>query len=258
MMGMGWLKPMGEPPETQCPHCRTTANTWGAKNLRGQVTLLGARVLSQIVPRLIPLRLWCDNCKTFFGHLHAVERTVIGYHACRRDFAVSLVTGRIPAREWKTSRNDYDWLGEGVYFWEYAPGRAWQWAKERYRNDGAVVASEIHLGRCLDLADTSFTDLLRQSYEDTVRLYTGLGLSLPKNEGKSLKLRRLDRLIIDLLTKATDHRNGAHYQTIRCPFEEGDPVYPGGTIRSQSHIQIAVRDRRCLSSRVYRVGPEGG
>ena len=29
----------------------------------------------------------------------------------------------------KPSNNDYDWLGEGVYFWQDAPIRAKQWAQ---------------------------------------------------------------------------------------------------------------------------------
>jgi len=67
--------------------------------------------------------------------------------------------------------HSYDWLGAGIYFWEQAPGRAWQWARERYRADGAVVATEIRLGKCLDLGDTVFAGLLRQSFADTVELF---------------------------------------------------------------------------------------
>jgi hypothetical protein len=182
---------------------------------------------------------------------------VVGYHGCRRDFARDLVAGRLSRERWETSRNDYDWPGEGIYFWEHAPGRAWQWARERYEDEGAVVAAEIRLGRCLDLADTGFTDLLRQSYGDIVLLYQRNGLNLPKNSGRDFKLRKLDRLVIDRLTEFAGHK-GIFYQTVRCPFEEGDPVYRGGMIRTQSHVQIAVRDRNCIAPRIFPVSPEGG
>jgi hypothetical protein len=45
------------------------------------------------------------------------------------------------------------------------------------------------------------------------------------------------------------------YQTVRCPFEEGEPVYEGSMIKTQSHVQIAVGDRSCISSRLYLVNP---
>src|SRR5207245_2154347 len=145
-------------------------------------------------------------------------RTVVGYHGCRRDFARELVAGRVSAAAWKLSQNDYDWLGEGIYFWEQAPGRAWQWAREQFGKDGAVVATEVCLGRCLDLADTQFTELLRVSYEAIVDSYESLGQPLPKNGGRGLKLRKLDRVVINQLTRLTDRPGSVHYQTVRCPF----------------------------------------
>jgi len=184
---------------------------------------------------------------------------VVGYHGCHRDFARDLVAGRVSAEEWKASQNEYDWLGEGIYFWEHAPGRAWQWARARYGDNGAVVATEIRLGRCLDLADTAFTGLLEGAYEDIKNLYESLGQGLPKNGGRDFKLRRLDRVVIGHFTTTADRPGGyLHYQTVRCPFEEGEPVYEGAMIKTQSHIQIAVRDRRCLGPEVYPVGSEGG
>gem|GEM_PF-6478262 len=77
---------------------------------------------------------------------------------------------------------------------------------------------------------------------------------MPKNEGREQKLRRLDRLVIDRLIDASAER-GIIYQTVRCPFEEGEPVYSGGMIKEQSHVQIAVRDKTCLSSRVFLIEP---
>jgi hypothetical protein len=180
---------------------------------------------------------------------------VVGYHGCRRDFARELVAGRVSIAEWKQSQNEYDWLGAGVYFWEHAPGRAWQWAHEHFGADGAVVAAEVHLGHCLDLADTGFTDLLRSAYEDMVRVYEQRGLKLPRNRGRDFKLRNLDRLVIDQLAD-TAASLGIYYQTVRCPFEEGESVYEGAMFKTQTHVQVAVRDKACIVSRVFRVPPE--
>jgi hypothetical protein len=71
------------------------------------------------------------------------------------------------------------------------------------------------------------------------------------------RLRRLDRLVMDRLTRSADSPAGLHYQTVRCPFEEGEPAYPGAMIRTQSHVQIAVQDRRCIS-RLDEAGLEEG
>jgi hypothetical protein len=108
----------------------------------------------------------------------------VGYHGCSRPFALELIANRISLEIWKASEHTYDWLGAGIYFWEHAPGRAWQWAMEHHAADPAVVATEINLGTCLDLGDTAFTELLRESYNKVVNLYASKGWEMPKNEGR--------------------------------------------------------------------------
>ena len=44
---------------------------------------------------------------------------------------------------------------------------------------------------------------------------------------------------------AQDQGSGP-YQTVRSAFEEGEPAFPGSLIRTQTHIQIAVRDHWCI------------
>ncbi len=245
------------PPETECPWCGRGNVAW-AGEWGGATSLFAARLLDRCIRRLIGLRLRCRLCHRTFPHVHALSRTVAGYHGCHRDFARDLVAGRVSLADWKASQNEYDWLGAGIYFWEYAPARAWQWAREHYGADGAVVAAEVRLGRCLDLADTAFTGLLQSTYEGTLRVYASRGWKLPRNGGRDFKLRKLDRLIIDRLTETSGSLGGVNYQTVRCPFEEGEPVYEGAMLKTQSHVQIAVRDNACISSRVFLMRPEGG
>jgi hypothetical protein len=160
-------------------------------------------------------------------------------------------------RDWLASEREHDWLGKGVYFWEHAPGRAWQWAEEHHRGNEAVVAVEVRLGRCLDLADTEFTPLLLGAYNDISEVYEAEGRDLPKNMGgMDRKARRLDCLVLDHLMTILEGA-GIEYQTIRCPFEEGEAAFPGGNIRVQSHVQIAVRDLKCLVPPVHLI-PRGG
>jgi hypothetical protein len=85
-------------------------------------------------------------------------RIVLGYHGCDPEFADALISGTLPVSEWTPSENPYDWLGKGIYFWEHAPERAQAWG------EGGVVGALIQLGRCLDLTDVTYTELLEGPY----------------------------------------------------------------------------------------------
>ena len=52
---------------------------------------------------------------------------VIAYHGCHSDTADRVLAGE----PFVLSSNPYDWLGTGIYFWEYGPDRAWDWAEKR-------------------------------------------------------------------------------------------------------------------------------
>lgn len=179
-------------------------------------------------------------------------RVVLGYHGCNTpesiEFAKQLFDGTASPSDWIPSTNEYDWLGQGVYFWEHGPQRAKKWAGEH----GTVVGAVIQLGRCLDLTDIRDTQLLNSAYESVSTLYNQEGWKLPKNEGRDLKLRKLDCLVINQYMDDLDREfvGGSdrqfRYQTVRCPFEEGDEVFPGSMLRTQTHIQISVRDLICI------------
>jgi hypothetical protein len=164
-------------------------------------------------------------------------RIVLGFHGCDPEFADALISGETPVEDWEPSRNAYDWLGEGIYFWEHAPDRARTWGGK-----GGVVGAVIQLGNCLDLTETAYTRLLGATYDSLRETYLARGEALPQNKGKR---RTLDRLVIDELATAAA-ATGVIYQTARCPFLEGDPAFPGSGIRRESHIQLAVRDRSCI------------
>ena len=42
---------------------------------------------------------------------------VLGFHGCDREIGEAVLNGDITHLD--PSRNDYDWLGEGVYFWDW-------------------------------------------------------------------------------------------------------------------------------------------
>ena len=58
-----------------------------------------------------------------------------------------------------------------------------------------------------------------------------------------MKNRQLDCLVINRLHVEGDQ---AGFETVRGVFTEGGPAYPGAKIMKQTHIQIVVRNKRCI------------
>lgn len=93
-------------------------------------------------------------------------------------------------RDLKPSRNDYDWLGHGAYFWEFNPQRALEFAEERARNPRgrtkikkpAVLGAVIELGYCLNLADSAYIDVLRGAYKAFEEVMKKAGRDIPENK----------------------------------------------------------------------------
>lgn len=170
------------------------------------------------------------------------DRTIIGYHGCDAETAERLLRGD----PFKPSINDFDWLGSGVYFWEYGPDRALRFAEEQVKrgkvNEPAIVGALIQLGNCFDLLDTRFTDDLAAAFVPFANYFQALELELPVNAGGSPdhKLRRRDCAVLNWYLDNAEQA-GVFYDTVRGAFTEGGPVFEGSGIHRETHIQIAVR-----------------
>ena len=68
---------------------------------------------------------------------------MLGFHGCHKDTYRTVIT---KGGSLKASTNTYDWLGNGIYFWENNYTRASEWAYNRYGDDGAVIGAVIDLG----------------------------------------------------------------------------------------------------------------
>jgi hypothetical protein len=158
------------------------------------------------------------------------NRIVTGYHGTSLQTAASILRGGTL----ELSQNDYDWLGHGVYFWEHAPYRAWDWAKQKYGSDAAVIEAEIRLGHCLDLTDIRYTKAITLAFDGLREAYAARKLAMPVNRGKA---RRLDCLVINYVAEYVL----PECETVRAPFLEGLPIFEGSALLSASHIQIVVR-----------------
>lgn len=81
---------------------------------------------------------------------------ILGFHGCDEATAERVLSGK----PFLKSRNDYDWLGEGVYFWESNPQRGLEFAREKFKREkraerAHVVGAVIDLGLCLDLTTSA-------------------------------------------------------------------------------------------------------
>ena len=179
---------------------------------------------------------------------------VIGFHGCDKSVVDAVVAGKT---ELLSSTNDYDWLGNGIYFWENNEERAWLWAKDlaKRRNsqvkEPAVVGAIIDLGYCFDLTDSSYLQELKDAYESMVELYKESGLELPQNTsiGKStdLLIRKLDCAVVQTALTYNKKANAHPYDSVKGVFWEGQELYPNAgsekriIFRFVSAILIASR-----------------
>jgi hypothetical protein len=173
---------------------------------------------------------------------------VLGFHGCDRRVGEKLVAGE----PFKPSRNDYDWLGPGIYFWENNWKRGLDFAREHMRRnaseikDPSVIGAVIDLGACLDLTTKASIDLVRTAREVLVNELRRRGLPLPANSPDRLR-HDLDCAVIKRAhhMAAEDPRLGP-IQTVKGVFLEGKRAYPGSAFHEKTHVQIAVYDPSCI------------
>ena len=169
------------------------------------------------------------------------DRTLVAFHGTTKSAAEKLVAGT----PFGKSQNDDDWLGHGIYFWEYAPQQAWWWADRRYREvDAAVVGALVRLGRCIDLLDPSNANLLATAHDELEGALAQEGKILKKNANNH-KYR--DCAVFNYLFAKLAQSN-IHVESARAVFVplEADGRLPrlwdrSGVFRG-AHIQISVRE----------------
>jgi hypothetical protein len=166
----------------------------------------------------------------------------IGFHGTSAEAAQ-----RILSAGFKISRNEYDWLGDGAYFFQDAPARALEWARQRFGDDAAVLGAEIDLADCIDLLDIPWERAIVRAYERYVARLAKSGASAPRQTSGA---HRLDRNVINyFVTGAT--AEGMKVRSVRAVFPEGEPMFPGSALLTRAHVQIAVRDHRAVT-RIWR------
>ena len=181
---------------------------------------------------------------------------VLGFHGCDKSILHNIILHK---EDLRSSDNDYDWLGHGIYFWDGSLSRAFEYAtflsqtSSRARNPilvPAVLGATLSLGFCLDLLDYTSLNRLKDSYSALDNAYKLSGYILPKNSntGNSTDrlLRRLDCAVIEYLHETRRRSHLPPFDSVRGVFTEGKELYPNAGFREKDHIQLCIRNPNCI------------
>lgn len=162
-----------------------------------------------------------------------------GFHGTTLEAAQSIL-----ATGFRQSDEPWDWLGTGVYFWQDAPLRAYQWSVEWSRIKGrsgvpVVVQADVNLDGCLDLLDIFWDGPIKKASADFLQLLTTLDKKDLKNKPGGRNL--MDCAFFNFLAESLQEK-GVPVRSIRAAVTEGQALFPESPIHDRSHIQVAVRD----------------
>lgn len=181
----------------------------------------------------------------------------IGFHGCSRNVFDDVIKNGSPLRK---STNSYDWLGNGIYFWEQNYQRALEWAESRYGSSAAVVGAVIDLGYCLNLTDSAGSEKLRQGYELLKLQCEASKRALPTNTqfrgSRDIIKRDLDFAVIQQIHDFNKQNNKPMYDSVRGMFEEGDPPYPGSAFKEKTHVQLCICNPNCIKGYFFPLTPD--
>lgn len=180
---------------------------------------------------------------------------IVAYHGCDATVRDDLVSGKLGTLEF--SKNSYDWLGDGIYFFESDAGRAARFASASANNPEkkysarpivtpAVVGALLRVSWCLDMTTQEGLSIYKETHSEL----TQLGITLPVNQqadinDKEVILRNLDRFVINAAA-AKAEEDGRPYEMVRGAFPQGGPIVASSAFRNDSHIQLALRNSSCV------------
>ncbi|MCW3085312.1 MAG: hypothetical protein JWP12_2678 [Bacteroidetes bacterium] len=189
---------------------------------------------------------------------------VIGFHGCDLSVRDQLLNN---PNEFIMSKKPYDWLGHGMYFWENNHERAMEWAQNKKKRGDietpAVIGAVLSIGRCFDLIDSQYIQMLKEYYGLMDFEYKAIGAVMPQNKDvkfdkhKDKLLRELDCEVIEFMhenirkniLKGKSEKGYSPYKmfdSTRGVFEESGPAFPGAGIKEKTHIQICIRNSNCI------------
>lgn len=188
----------------------------------------------------------------------------IGFHGCDEKTRDKLL---VNPNEVKISREKFDWLGNGMYFWENNYERALQRAKDKQKRSSidkpAVIGAVLQLNYCCDFLDSEYINTLRHYYKLMETFYENAEQPLPKNKDlpsdkyKDKIIRELDCSVIEFMHSEVQRQAREEIQvrgytgikifdSVRGVFTEGGPAFEGAGLFEKSHIQVCIRNPNCI------------
>lgn len=140
-----------------------------------------------------------------------------GFHGCDKSLLDDIILGKTTL---KPSKNPYDWLGNGMYFWDNNPSRAFDYAN----------TLKAHPKR----AKRPITEPLPQNTSGGSK--------------EDLLHRELDCFVIQSLHQYRLKRGLRPYDSVRGVFWEGKLLYPDAGFREKNHIQICICNPNCIKA----------
>jgi hypothetical protein len=196
----------------------------------------------------------------------AQQHLIRGYHGTTVPRAQNIVA----TRQIRISTNDYDWLGQGAYFFQDAPLRAWKWACEwvapRAGESPAVVSADITLEDCLDFLDLLNWRHLLSAHQlivrapgtptqnpPVVRAASGQRFRImsPVPPAARTGYNTLDCAVVKLAVSV--RRRHKRVPSVRGSFVEGQQLYDDSYFFDHSHVQIAVLEPDVIVPNSYAI-----
>lgn len=182
---------------------------------------------------------------------------ILGFHGCDEKVRNFIVANKNAVLS--PSENEYDWLGNGIYFWENNYVRALKYAQDLRDHpikanslikNPSVLGAIIDMGHCLDLLDSQYLNLLKSGYHILTDLHNTHDLDIPKNKAiekqGDLLLRNLDCAVIETIHQFNKDEGLDQFDSARGVFWEGRELYPNAGFKEKNHIQIAIRNPNCI------------
>lgn len=183
-------------------------------------------------------------------HFNKRPGLILGFHGTDRSVVEKVV---MQIDQLRASNNSWDWIGHGIYFWEYSASRAMEFAQMSSRRKHssikrpAVIGAVLDLGYCLDLLDYGNLAMLKNVYD----VVSSEQIILPRNRAMSgktgdLLFRDLDCRVLERLHEFNLQNNEPPFDSVKAVFWEGPLLYPNAGFREKNHIQICVRNPDCI------------
>jgi hypothetical protein len=181
---------------------------------------------------------------------------IVGFHGCDQTVRDNIVSGQSAFRP---SKNKWDWLGEGMYFWQNNYERALHYAQNPPTKSAiktpAVLGAIFNLGHCLDLTDKEGIDLVKRSHEILSKSAGQEKKELPRNinpkDSLDLKdkiIRRLDCAVINNIHSLMEKANESPFESVRAVFFEGAELYEDAGFLDKTHVQICIRNPNLIKA----------